>query len=203
MVNREHAQRLWNNLLELGAGRLTALALVGLAVFLGVGGGAYYLSRPEFDVLYTGLTREDVTRVGSVLRDASISFDVNCRGRHHPCTTGADRAGANPARRQGVAQQHQRRIRAVRQDRLARSHFIHAGGHPGPCARRRDCPYHPGDQRRQSRARSHRRAGAGIVPARAAATFGIRRHPNRWPRGGPHGAFGSLSRRGGSPRNDP
>ena len=80
MVSREHAQRLWNNLLELGAGRLTALAVVGLAVFLGVGGGAYYLSRPEFDVLYTGLTREDVTRVGSALRDASISFDVNAAG---------------------------------------------------------------------------------------------------------------------------
>jgi len=45
MVNREHAQRLWNNLLELGPRRLTVLALVGLVVFLGVGGGAY-LSEP-------------------------------------------------------------------------------------------------------------------------------------------------------------
>jgi len=80
MVNREHAQRLWNNLLELGPKRLAALALVGLAVFLGVGGGAYYLSRPEFDVLYTGLNREDVTRASSVLRDANIAFDVNAAG---------------------------------------------------------------------------------------------------------------------------
>lgn len=47
MVNREHAQKLWNNLLELGPRRLTLLAVIGLAVFLGVGGGAYYLSRPE------------------------------------------------------------------------------------------------------------------------------------------------------------
>lgn len=80
MVNREHAQRLWNNLLELGPRRLTVLALVGLAVFLGVGGGAYYLSRPEFDVLYTGLSREDVSRVGAVLRDANVAFDVNASG---------------------------------------------------------------------------------------------------------------------------
>lgn len=80
MVNREHAQRLWNNLLELGPRRLTVLALVGLAVFLGVGGGAYYLSRPEFEVLYTGLSREDVSRVGAVLRDANVAFDVNATG---------------------------------------------------------------------------------------------------------------------------
>lgn len=80
MVNREHAQKLWNNLLELGPRRLALLALVGLAVFLGVGGGAYYLSRPEFNVLYSGLTREDVSRVSSVLRDANIAFDVNAAG---------------------------------------------------------------------------------------------------------------------------
>ncbi|MET0707073.1 MAG: flagellar basal-body MS-ring/collar protein FliF, partial [Tardiphaga sp.] len=80
MVNREHAQKLWNNLLELGPRRLTLLAVIGLAVFLGVGGGAYYLSRPEFEVLYTGLNREDVTRVSSVLRDANVAFDVNAAG---------------------------------------------------------------------------------------------------------------------------
>ncbi|MGO4711836.1 flagellar basal-body MS-ring/collar protein FliF [Bradyrhizobium sp. 2TAF24] len=80
MFNRGHAQRLWNNLLELGPRRLTVLALVGLAVFLGVGGGAYYLSRPEFEVLYTGLSREDVSRVGAALRDAGVAFDVNAAG---------------------------------------------------------------------------------------------------------------------------
>lgn len=68
MVNREYAQKLWNNLLELGPRRLALLAFVGFSVFLGVGGGAYYLSRPEFNVLYSGLTREDVTRVSAVRR---------------------------------------------------------------------------------------------------------------------------------------
>lgn len=80
MVNREYAQKLWNNLLELGPRRLALLAFVGFSVFLGVGGGAYYLSRPEFNVLYSGLTREDVTRVSAVLRDANVAFDVNATG---------------------------------------------------------------------------------------------------------------------------
>jgi flagellar M-ring protein FliF len=80
MVNREHAQKLWSNLLELGTKRLILLAVVGLAVFGGVGGGAYYISRPEYNVLYSGLSREDVTRVSSVLRDANIAFDLNTAG---------------------------------------------------------------------------------------------------------------------------
>lgn len=80
MVNREYAQKLWNNLLELGPRRLALLAFVGFSVFLGVGGGAYYLSRPEFNVLYSGLTREDVTRVSAALRDANVAFDVNATG---------------------------------------------------------------------------------------------------------------------------
>jgi flagellar M-ring protein FliF len=80
MVNREYALKLWSNLLELGPRRLALLALVGVAVFLGVGGGAYYISRPEFNVLYSGLSREDVTRVSAALRDASIAFDVNATG---------------------------------------------------------------------------------------------------------------------------
>lgn len=80
MVNREHAQKLWNNLLELGTKRLILLAVVGLTVFGGVGGGAYYISRPEYNVLYSGLSREDLTRVSSVLRDANIAFDLNTAG---------------------------------------------------------------------------------------------------------------------------
>lgn len=80
MVNREYALKLWSNLLELGPRRLAVLAVVGLAVFLGVGGGAYYISRPEYNVLYSGLSREDVTRVSAALRDANIAFDVNATG---------------------------------------------------------------------------------------------------------------------------
>ena len=44
MPGREHAEKLWANLMELGVRRLVALALIGLATIATVGAGAYYLS---------------------------------------------------------------------------------------------------------------------------------------------------------------
>jgi flagellar M-ring protein FliF len=64
----------------LGARRLATLAAIGLAVFLAVGFGAYHLSRPVQETLYTGLDREDVGRMGAVLKDAGIPFDVSSDG---------------------------------------------------------------------------------------------------------------------------
>lgn len=80
MPGREHAEKLWANLMELGVRRLVALALIGLATIATVGAGAYYLSRPEQTVLYTGLDGDDVTRIGSALRDAGIQFDISADG---------------------------------------------------------------------------------------------------------------------------
>jgi flagellar M-ring protein FliF len=80
MPGRQHAERLWTSLMQLGARRLAALAVIGLAVFLTVGFGAYYLSRPAQETLYTGLDREDVGRMGAVLKDAGIPFDVSSDG---------------------------------------------------------------------------------------------------------------------------
>ena len=80
MLSRAQVQQLLNNLLELGPRRLIALGLIGFAVLVTVVGGAYYLSRPEFETLYTGLSREDVTRIGAALREQSITFDVNASG---------------------------------------------------------------------------------------------------------------------------
>ncbi|MBN9670731.1 flagellar basal-body MS-ring/collar protein FliF [Roseibium aggregatum] len=80
MPGREHAEKLWANLMELGARRLIALAIIGLATIATVGAGAFYLSRPEQTALYTGLDGEDVTRIGSALRDAGISFDISSDG---------------------------------------------------------------------------------------------------------------------------
>ena len=80
MPGREQAERLWSNIVDLGARRLIALGLVGLLVFLGVGIGAYYLSRPAQETLYTGLSREDVGRIGGVLKDNGIPFDVSADG---------------------------------------------------------------------------------------------------------------------------
>lgn len=80
MSGLQHAERLWNNILALGGRRIAALGLIGLVVFLSVGLGAYYLSRPAQEPLYTGLSREDVGRIGGVLKDANIPFDVAADG---------------------------------------------------------------------------------------------------------------------------
>lgn len=80
MAIKEPLGRLWTSLAALGTQRLVILAGIGLAVFLTVAGGAFYLSRPSLETLYTGLNRDDIGRMGSVLRDADIPFDVSSDG---------------------------------------------------------------------------------------------------------------------------
>jgi len=80
MTAYQHADRLWGNLLELGTKRLLALAAIGIAVIVAVVAGAYYLGRPQMTVLYSGLEREDVSRIGSALGDSGIDFDVSAAG---------------------------------------------------------------------------------------------------------------------------
>ena len=70
------AERLWANLLALGAKRLAALAAIGIIVFAATGVAGYYLSRPSMEVLYSGLDRDDVVNIGSTLRQAGVAFDV-------------------------------------------------------------------------------------------------------------------------------
>ncbi|MDQ0304567.1 flagellar basal-body MS-ring/collar protein FliF [Ancylobacter polymorphus] len=80
MFARQQLDMLLSNLRQLGARRLFALAMIGLAVLAAIGLGAYYLSRPATETLYANLSREDVTRIGAALKDAGISFDVNADG---------------------------------------------------------------------------------------------------------------------------
>lgn len=80
MFALEQLDRLWGNLLALGTKRLIALGVVGFAVFASVGFGSYYLSRSEFETLYSGLNAQDVSRIGAVLKEAGIAFDVNSEG---------------------------------------------------------------------------------------------------------------------------
>ena len=77
MAGGDQLERLWANLSGLGSRRLAALAGVGLAVFAIVGFGSYYLSRPDLEVLYVGLTPPEVARMGGVLHEAGVPFDVN------------------------------------------------------------------------------------------------------------------------------
>ncbi|MCA3554246.1 flagellar basal-body MS-ring/collar protein FliF [Aestuariivirga sp.] len=73
-------RRLRDSLAALGARRLVALGLTGLTVFLLVGVSGYLLSRPQQEVLYSGLDPQDVTRMGAALQDAGVPFDVNSNG---------------------------------------------------------------------------------------------------------------------------
>src|SRR5277367_6555493 len=85
-------ERLWANLKGLGVRRLSALALIGLAVFATTGLAGYYLSRPTMETLYSGLDRDDISAIGAALREAGVPFDVNAEST--VVLTPAGQAGA-------------------------------------------------------------------------------------------------------------
>lgn len=76
----DRLNQLWGNLAKLGSKKLTALGLVFVLVLAVIGLGAYYLSRPNFEVLYAGLDREDVSRIGAALKATGIPFDISPEG---------------------------------------------------------------------------------------------------------------------------
>jgi flagellar M-ring protein FliF len=76
----DRLNQLWENLAKLGTKKLTALGLTFVLVLAIVGLGAYYLSRPNFEVLYAGLDREDVSRIGAALKATGIPFDISPEG---------------------------------------------------------------------------------------------------------------------------
>ncbi len=80
MTGQEQLERLRTSLLNLGARRLAALALVGVTVFSAVALGSYYLSRPTFETLYVGLTQQEAMRMGSALHESGIDFDISSDG---------------------------------------------------------------------------------------------------------------------------
>lgn len=77
---RDQLERLGSNLLGLGLRRLLALGIVGVSVFGAVAFGSYYISRPQFETLYIGLSQQDSSRIGGTLRDAGIAFDISSDG---------------------------------------------------------------------------------------------------------------------------
>lgn len=71
---------LFDNLKALGGKKLAALGLIFALVVGIISIAAYYLSRPAFEVLYAGLDREDVSRIGAALKSSGVAFDVNPEG---------------------------------------------------------------------------------------------------------------------------
>lgn len=80
MAVQDVLKRLSSGLLALGWRRLVALGLTGLTVFLLVAVSSYFLTRPQREVVYSGLDQQDVTRIGAALDDAGVSFDVSVNG---------------------------------------------------------------------------------------------------------------------------
>ncbi len=77
---QDQLQLIWSNLSALGPRRLVTLAVAALLVVVSIGLGAKYVNRPAFETLYVGLERDDINRIGIVLADAGISYDVDNNG---------------------------------------------------------------------------------------------------------------------------
>jgi flagellar M-ring protein FliF len=76
----DRVTKIWANFAALGSRKLAALGLIFALVAGAVSFSAYYLSRPNLEVLYAGLDRDDISRIGATLKAAGIYFDVNPEG---------------------------------------------------------------------------------------------------------------------------
>lgn len=76
----EQLQSVVSSLASLGTKRLIALAAAGLLVFAMIGASAYFLNRPAFETLYVGLERGEIGRMGVVLGESGIDYDVGSAG---------------------------------------------------------------------------------------------------------------------------
>ncbi len=179
MAAGDQLERLWVSLAGLGPRRLAALASVGLAIVAIVGIGSYYLSRADLEVLYVGLTPPEVARMGSVLHEAGVTFDVNAeatkvlvkrgeaararmllaeRGLPNSSTAGYELFDKLGSMGLTSFMQNITRLRAL-EGEIARNHSGHEG--------------------REGRACSSCVARSRFLPARTSASFGFRRYPRR------------------------
>ena len=80
MTFSEQLDRLLESVRNLGARRVLSALGVALAVVLALLAAGWYLTRPDFEVLYAGLDREDVARIGMALQESGVPFDVSSDG---------------------------------------------------------------------------------------------------------------------------
>jgi flagellar M-ring protein FliF len=78
-VNKQ-LQSITSTLAGLGARRIVSMMVALSVIFATLGVGTLYLNQPDFEVLYVGLDRDDVNRIGIALSDAGIAFDVDSNG---------------------------------------------------------------------------------------------------------------------------
>lgn len=76
----EQLQKIADNLGALGPKRLAIMGGMAALVFAVVVIGAIYLNRPAYETLYVGLDRGDVTKIGVVLGESGVSYDIGSDG---------------------------------------------------------------------------------------------------------------------------
>ena len=76
-----HAENLMNSMGKLGARKIAILAFVGAIVFGTIAISSIYLTRPQYETLYTSLDPQDVNNIGIALNEARIGFDVSEDGK--------------------------------------------------------------------------------------------------------------------------
>lgn len=84
----EQIQKIADNLLALGTRRLAIMGGILATVVLTILVGAIYLNRPATETLYVGLDRSDVSKIGVVLSEAGMSYDVGSDGTSVMVATG-------------------------------------------------------------------------------------------------------------------
>ena len=77
---KDQLQSILTSLAALGTQRLITLGVSAMLLLAMVGFGAFYMNRPAFETLYVGLDRDDVNRIGIVLSEAGIEYDIDSSG---------------------------------------------------------------------------------------------------------------------------
>ncbi|MEM8748814.1 MAG: flagellar basal-body MS-ring/collar protein FliF [Pseudomonadota bacterium] len=76
----QQLQNIASNLAALGPRRLGLMAATLALIMVVVGFGARFVNQPEFETLYIGIERDDINRMGIVLSEAGIGYDVDSGG---------------------------------------------------------------------------------------------------------------------------
>ena len=73
----QNLQLIGRNLASLGPRRLTALGLIGAAMFAVVTAGSYVISKSDYQPLYVGLSQADSSRMAQVLTEVGVPFETS------------------------------------------------------------------------------------------------------------------------------
>lgn len=76
----ERLQALLESLTAIGKARLATFATVAVLTTALIMGGVIFLAQPTYETLYVGLDRDDVNRIGIVLSEAGIAYDMDSSG---------------------------------------------------------------------------------------------------------------------------